>query len=582
MFPSRCLRQSAQTAQRTARAPKRLKTSPATKAKPLPRKLLIITALGTAAAIYQYQSGNQIFRNVYAEAPPPEQELKFEKPRKTGLSKEDNRDLISSQHLQVKRSWENPGVYAWGSNAGKVVAPDSQESMVKTPRRIPFFDGVLLRDLKMDRNFGAAINEKGDLLQWGTGYDKENASPAVTLKGKNLKALTISRDRIIGLSSSGKVYSVPVSKIEQQSGPKVSESSWIPFWSSKSPISYRIMQPENMSFGETISAVAGGLEHVLLLTNKGRLFSSAASAQDFPSKGQLGIPGLTWNTRPSGAYDQCHEIMTLRGFNIAKIAAGDYHSLAADKDGRVFSFGDNSFGQLGFDHSPDSAIVDAPSLLPITRLYAGTGLSPKVTSVAAGGTNSYFTIDATKIASPTDNPHDANSSRGLGRITADTWACGQGIWGNLANGRWTHVQSTPVKIPALSGLFEWDEKAHRAVPIRLRRFSVGQNHAAAVMDNVTYVDASGRGTENETNWGADILFFGNNQHYQIGTGKRNNVSNPIYLQPLDQLAERKVRGKEEHRFQITPRKRVKVNGRWVDLEQRVECGRDVTAVYSGV
>jgi len=102
------------------------------------------------------------------------------------------------------------------------------------------------------------------------------------------------------------------------------------------------------------------------------------------------------------------------------------------------------------------------------------------------------------------------------------------------------------------------------------------------MDNVTYLDANHKGSENDTNWGADILFFGNNEYYQLGTGKRNNVSNPVYIQPLDQVAEQKIRGKEVHRFQITPMKRIKINGRWVDLEQRVECGRGCTAVYSGV
>jgi hypothetical protein len=39
--------------------------------------------------------------------------------------------------------------------------------------------------------------------------------------------------------------------------------------------------------------------------------------------------------------------------------------------------------------------------------------------------------------------------------------------------------------------------------------------------------------------------------------------------------------REEHRFQITPRKKIKFDGRWVEVEQRVECGRNVTAVYSG-
>jgi hypothetical protein len=71
----------------------------------------------------------------------------------------------------------------------------------------------------------------------------------------------------------------------------------------------------------------------------------------------------------------------------------------------------------------------------------------------------------------------------------------------------------------------------------------------------------------------------------LGTGKRNNVAAPVYINPLDKSAEDAVvkgRGREAHRFQITPKKRVKVNGRSVDLEQRIECGRGCTAVYSGV
>lgn len=596
MLPTRCLRQSARGINKAA-ARSKLRASHARSAattttpsprKPIPRSIVVLTSLGTAAAIYQYLAGNQIHRNVYAEAP-EEAELVFEKPRKAAHSKEENRDIISSQHLQVKRSWENPGVYAWGSNDGKVVAPDSQERHIKTPRRLKFFDGLLLRDVKLDRFFGAAINEKGDLLQWGTAYDKDCVAPAVTLRGKDLKSLTLSKDRIIALASNGKVYSIPVSKEEQKTGKKSSESSWIPFWSSSASISYRTIEPANLKSGEKITAIAGGMEHVLLLTSKGRVFSSASSALDYPSKGQLGIPGLTWQTRPQGAYDTPHEITTLRGFDMAKIATGDYHSVASDKEGRVFSFGDNSFGQLGVAYNSEVSFVDTPSLVPISNLYRGTGLVPKVTGVAAGGNNTYFTVDATRVSNPGADDSTL-ARRNLGNVTADAWACGQGIWGGLGNGRWTHMQDSPVKIPAFSGLFEYDEQTNSVVPIRLSQFAVGQNHVAAVMHNIAHLTTgtvgtnsrSDRESENETNWGADILFFGNNEHFQIGTGKRNNISTPVYIQPLDQLAERKIRGKEEHRFQITPKKKVKLNGKWVELEQRVECGRGVTAVYSGV
>ncbi|KAJ9647205.1 hypothetical protein H2199_002192 [Coniosporium tulheliwenetii] len=494
------------------------------------RSVATVTAIGALATGWQWYNGRGgILREAHAEEPPPDPEMRFEKPRKKGLSKDANRDLISSQHLQVRRSWENPGVYAWGSNSGKVVAPDSSEANIKTPRRIPFFDGLLLRDLKMDRTFGAAINEKE------------------TCYSGNLTALAISKDRILGLSSKGDIYSLPVSKEDQEKG-----------LSHQKAAGY----PSDLPWGEKVTSISAGLEHALLLTSKGRLFSAAAASADFPSKGQLGVPGLTWTTRPEGAYDQCHEITTLRGFEISKIAAGDYHSLAVDKDGRVFGFGDNSLGQLGVDYSPESSFVDAPSLLPIQKLYAGTSQAPRVTDVAAGGANSYFTIEATKVAAPGQ----------AGRVTADTWSCGQGIWGTLGNGRWTHVQATPTKIPALSGLFEYDESVGRVVPIRLARLSVGTNHVAAVMNNVTHTGASSSSSEHDTNWGADILFFGNNEFYQLGTGKRNNLASPTYIQPLDQ----------EHRFQITPRKTVEVGGRRVSIEQRVECGRWVTAVYSGL
>ncbi|ETN40166.1 uncharacterized protein HMPREF1541_04442 [Cyphellophora europaea CBS 101466] len=509
-----------------------------------------------------------------------QQELVIEKSKKKkGASKEENRDLISSQHLQVKKSWENPGVYAWGSNTGKVVAPDSNEAFIRTPQRIAFFDDVLLRDLKLDRQFGAAILENGDLVQWGKGYSEESSTPSVTLKGKDLKQLAISRDRIIALSKSGKVYSIPASKLEQETQPKQSESSWIPYWPSTSRISYRNLTPTTLGYNERITSVSSGLEHVLLLASSGRVFSAASSMEGFPSRGQLGVPGVTWSTRPPGPFDMPHEITTLKGFEITSVAAGDTHSLALDREGRVFAFGDNSSGQLGIDATGEAPFVDVPSLLPISKLYSGTSQTAKVTSIAAGGLNSFFTIDATRVAAPDE---DTRSLATLGRVTADTWACGQGLRGGLGNGRWTHIQDTPSKIPSLSGLFEYDEVNRRTIPIRVANITVGSTHASATLDNVTYLAASEKGTENDTNWGADCLWWGGNEFYQLGTGKRNNVANPLYIRPLDMESEIQAGRKEEHRFHVTPRSTVRIKGKKVAMEQRVECGRNVTGVYSRV
>lgn len=519
----------------------------------------------------------------------PQAEIEFEKKRRVPKSKEDNRDLISSQHVQVRKSWENPGVYAWGSNAGKAVAPDSKDGVVKTPRRIAWFDGMLLRDLKIDQAFGVAVTEKGDLVQWGAGYWDEDPRPAYTLKGKDVVKVAVSRDRILALTKGGSVYSLPVAKVDQLGGArKEGSSSWFSFWSSPgSSISYREIKPSDLGWGEKVIDVKSGLDHALMLTSSGRVFSAASSSENFPSKGQLGIPGLTWVTRPKGPVDQPHEIGELKGFKAKSIATGDYHSLVLDEQGRVFAFGDNSVGQLGIPPQTDAAIIDGPSLLPFNMLYKGTELAPKVTSIAAGGSNSFFTVDATRIAQQQQPSEVTAPARALGKIVAETWATGEGIYGGLGTGRWTHISNGPSKIKALSGLFEWDEKNNEVIPIRLARLSVGTTHTAAILDNVTYVNADGKTNENDTNWGADIVWWGGNEYYQLGNGKRSNSNMPIYIGPLDGGVgdARAGRKGEEHRFQITPRQTVRLGedgkGRKVSIEQRVECGRFVTAVYSG-
>ena len=514
---------------------------------------------------------------------PEKPELVFEKARKRTKSTEKNRDSVSAQHVQVKKSWENPGVYAWGSNAGRVVAPDSKEAVIKTPQRIRYFDGQILRDLKLEHNFGAAVDENGDLVQWGVGYSKDATTPEVTLRGKDITKITASRDRVIALSSDGSVYSVPVSKADQAVSEKdapIKSSSWLPFWSNTSSATYRSLRPTNLSWGEKVIDVKSGAEHCLLLTSKGRVFSAAASAEEFPSKGQLGIPGLTWNTRPSGPYDQPHEVSTLSNVKIKSIAAGDYHSLALSQDGHLFTFGDNTFGQLGFPPDITAPYIDTPCGLPIQQLYSGANLLPKVTSIAAGGLNTYFTVDATKTRG--QNSTDLVPTRDVGRVIAETWACGQGIHGSLGNGKWTHISPGPAKIKALSGLQEYNEATAGVTPIRLAKIVVGSDHACAVLDNRTHTaTAAGRGgSDSDTNFGADVLFWGGNENYQLGTGKRANLNVPTHIAALES---RGGTG-DDNRMQVTPRTKVKIGGasggRTVSVEQRVECGRGVSAIYS--
>lgn len=520
---------------------------------------------------------------------PPKASLEFEKPRQEALSKEDNRDIISSQHLQIKKIWEHPGVYAWGANSGKVIDPNSDEKYIKTPRRLSYFDNQLLRDMKLTQNFGAAVTENGDLVQWGLGFSKQDPSPAATLRGKDIVKLDVSVDRILALSRNGAVYSVPSSRDDQQDGAKSEQksSSWS-LWGSagKEAIHFRTLTPSSLRRGEKVTDLSSGLEHCLMLTSKGRVFAAASSASVFPSKGQMGVPGLSWENRPEGPYDQAHEIPGLSGIDISLVATGAYHSAVVDKLGRLFTFGDNTFGQLGFESTASGLpMAYAPTMVSLDKVYGTTGATHKVTSLAAGGLNTFFTVDAEDPKARLEA--SAVPSRRMPKTTTDLWATGQGTYGTLGTGRWTHVSTGPTRVKALSSLFEFDEKKNMMMPIKLKSMSIGTSHCSAIMDNVTET-SGGRASDNDTNSGADVLFWGGNEHYQLGTGKRSNLNTPSYIGPLDGGVADAEKGRqgEVHRMCLAPRKTGRIGddakGRKVTMEQKVECGRFVTGVYPSV
>ncbi len=517
----------------------------------------------------------------------PKAQLEFEQPRQKATSTEDYRDLLSSQHVQVKKSLEHPGVYAWGSNAGKVIDPESDEKYIKLPRRIAYFDDQLLRDLKLTFEFGAAITEGGDLVQWGIGFSQADPKPSLTLRGKDLAKIEVSADRIIALSRSGNVYSVPASRNDVEGGLKPDEKNGWSLWSApgKAAVNFRDLTPAGLAWGERVTDVRSGLEHALILTSKGRVFAAASSVASYPSKGQMGIPGLSWETRPAGPYDQPQEIQALSGFQVTQIAAGDHHSAVLDKTGRIFAFGDNTFGQLGFE-SQGVPVNYTPGMVAVDRLYAKSGLVPKATSIAAGGVNTYFTVDAE--APKSQSGGDAAPSKRMPRTTSDLWAAGQGTYGTLGTGRWTHVSTAPTKVKGLSGLFEFDESKNQMRPIKLKALQIGTTHCSAVMDNETRTSASTKSSVNETNWGSDVLFWGGNEHYQLGTGKRTNLNAPTYIGPLDGGDADADNGRkgEVHRLCLTPKQTARLGedgkGRKATLEQKVECGRYVTGVYSAV
>lgn len=86
------------------------------------------------------------------------------------------------------------------------------------------------------------MDENGNVYEWGIGYGKGIKKPEVVLAGKDIQRIEASADRIFALSKEGTLYSLPISKVDQQAGPKPDEPSCIPFKKSKALVSYKTLK----------------------------------------------------------------------------------------------------------------------------------------------------------------------------------------------------------------------------------------------------------------------------------------------------------------------------------------------------
>jgi alpha-tubulin suppressor-like RCC1 family protein len=97
------------------------------------------------------------------------------------------------------------------------------------------------------------------------------------------------------------------------------------------------------SFHQRIKKVSSGLEHIVILTSNGDLYSFGCGL-----RGQLGHGDVRSQDNPI-------LIEALAGIKIIDLACGAFHTIVVSSFGDVYSFGWNTNGQLGLKKAPQGS-----------------------------------------------------------------------------------------------------------------------------------------------------------------------------------------------------------------------------------
>jgi alpha-tubulin suppressor-like RCC1 family protein len=151
--------------------------------------------------------------------------------------------------------------------------------------------------------------------------------------------------------------------------------------------------------GETITQIAAGVNHSLVLTDSGKLYSWG-----YNDSGQLGN-GTIDNSPVPTAVDMTG---VLNGATVTQIAAGEYHSLALTDDGKVHSWGAGAFGQLGNGQAYLNAttpvdVVSYGALDGKAVIQIAAGYSHSLALTSDGGLYSWGANDSGQLGDGTKN-----------------------------------------------------------------------------------------------------------------------------------------------------------------------------------
>uniref|UniRef100_A0A3Q1HY52 RCC1-like domain-containing protein n=1 Tax=Anabas testudineus TaxID=64144 RepID=A0A3Q1HY52_ANATE len=183
-----------------------------------------------------------------------------------------------------------------------------------------------------------AVCESGDVFSWGAGEDGQLGISHNPLENRNVRVSIPLPVPVIQVAC-GKAHSLALTK---------DVFSWGLNSHGQLGLGKEVLQQHAAAqvlalSGVPVTQIAAGATHTLFLTLSGLVYCCGANKE-----GQLGLNRTNWTK--SSRFTICI-VPALRPLGVSFISCGEAHSAVLTKDGKVYTFGKGSHGQLGHNSS---------------------------------------------------------------------------------------------------------------------------------------------------------------------------------------------------------------------------------------
>jgi alpha-tubulin suppressor-like RCC1 family protein len=333
-------------------------------------------------------------------------------------------------------------LWSWGFDGSGQLGNDAAYTDKATP--VAVLSDRTFTQVAANDNHTVALDSTGKLWSWGSNYYGQlgndavltnTATPVAVLSDRTFTQVAAGMSHTVALDSTGKLWSWGGDALGQLGNDAALTNQ---------------ATPVAVLSDRTFTQVTAGGYHTVALDNTNKLWSWGRD-----NSGQLGNDAALTN--------QATPVAVLSDRTFTQVVAGSSHTVALDSTGKLWSWGNDGFGQLGNDTAltAQATPVAVLSDRTFTQVFAGISHTVALDSTdrlwswgddGAGqlGNDAALTAQATPVAVLSDRTFTQVAAGDYHTLALDStgklWSWGNDGFGQLGNDAALTRQATPVAV----------------------------------------------------------------------------------------------------------------------------------------